>query len=173
MKYLADPFLGYRAVAEDSDEYIALSAVHVERRPVFLEAANPLVVAFLAAKPTQKSIDTKKVDADVDAIYLAAIGNRATEYSEAEAQAAAYKTALYAGTVPAYVQSWLTSNLKSLTTAQQAADDILTQAAAWRGAAAAIRANRFIAKKNINNDVSTAMAQWNGFVAAIRGQLGL
>lgn len=120
-----------------------------------------------------KAANVKKVDADADAIYAAVIGNRATEYSEAETQANAYKTAGYTGAVPAFVASWLSSNTKSLTTAQAAADDILAQANAWRTAAAAIRANRLLAKKNITTDVPTAMAQWNGFVTVIRGQLGL
>ena len=123
--------------------------------------------------PPTKAELIKKVDADVDAIYAAAIGNRATEYSEAELQANTFKDAAYSGTVPPYVASWLASNTKGLTTAAQAADDIITQANAWRGAATSIRTNRLLAKKNLANDVSTAMAQWNGFVAAIRSALGV
>lgn len=120
-----------------------------------------------------KAANIKKIDADVDAIYEAAIGNRATEYSEAEAQAAAFRTAGYTGTVPAYVTSWLSNNTKGFTTATQAADDIIAQANAWRGAAASIRSNRLLAKKNLADDVSTAMAQWQGFVSAIRSSLGI
>lgn len=120
-----------------------------------------------------KAVNLRRVDADVDAIYAAAIGNRATEYSEAEAQANAFKLAAYTGAAPAYVANWLSNNTKGLTTAQQATDDIIAQANAWRGAAAAMRANRLLAKKNLANDVTTAMSQWGGFVAAIRGSLGL
>lgn len=120
-----------------------------------------------------KAANAKKVDADADAIYAAAIGNRATEYSEAEAQATAFKAAGYTGTVPAFVANWLSNNTKGFTTALQAADDILAQATAWRGAATAIRGNRLLAKKNITNDVPTAMAQWDGFVVAIRSSLGI
>lgn len=120
-----------------------------------------------------KAANAKKVDADADSIYASAIGNRATEYSEAEAQATAFKAAGYTGTVPAFVSNWLSNNTKGFTTATQAADDILAQATAWRGAATAIRGNRLLAKKNLTNDVTTAMAQWDGFVVAIRGQLGL
>jgi hypothetical protein len=132
----------------------------------------------LAANPPPsvasiKAANLKKVDTDTDTIYDAAIGNRATEYSEAELQANTFKAAGYSGTAPAFVASWLANNAKGLMTAQQAADDIIAQANAWRGAAAAIRANRLLAKKNLTNDVATAMAQWNGFVAAIRSQLGL
>lgn len=120
-----------------------------------------------------KAANIKKIDADVDAIYEAAIGNRATEYSEAEAQATTFKTAGYTGTVPAYVASWLSNNTKGFTTASQATDDIIAQANGWRGAAASIRTNRLLAKKNLANDVATAMASWDGFVIAIRGSLGI
>lgn len=134
---------------------------------------NTATPADVPSAASIKATNIKKIDADVDAIYESAIGNRATEYSEAEAQATSYKTAGYTGTVPAYVASWLSNNTKGFTTATQAADDILAQASGWRNAAAAIRSNRLLAKKNLTNDVSTAMAQWNGFVTAIRGSLGI
>lgn len=66
MKYLPDAFLGYRAVSEDSDEYIALRAVHVDRRPVFLDEADPLVVAYLAAKPTAKTLAWTRIKTERD-----------------------------------------------------------------------------------------------------------
>lgn len=66
MKYLPDAFFGYRAVSEDSDEYIALRAVHVDRRPVFLDEADPLVVAYLAAKPTAKTLAWNRIKAERD-----------------------------------------------------------------------------------------------------------
>lgn len=136
----------------------------------YLSESDPRVVAYLAAQPTQKSIDIKKVDADVDLIYAQAVGNRSLEYTTAEVQAQAYKDAGYTGAVPPFVASWVSA---SGLTATNAANNILTQATAWRSAVEAIRTNRLLAKKNITNDVVTAMAQWNGFVAAIRGQLGL
>lgn len=138
-------------------------AIRISKLPVVV----PPTVAEI------KASNIKKVDADVDAIYAAAIGNRATEYSEAELQANTFKTADYLGTVPSYVASWLVSNTKGLTTAQEAADDIIAQANAWRAAASAIRANRLTAKKNIVEEVPTAMQQWNGFVSAIRASLGI
>jgi hypothetical protein len=138
------------------------------------EEAEAIRLASIPAPvPPTKTELLKKVDADVDLIYAAAIGNRATEYSEAELQANAFKAALYTGTVPPFVANWLANNTKGLTTAQEATDDIIAQANAWRGAASAIRANRLTAKKNITNDVPTAMQQWGGFVAAIRGSLGI
>lgn len=139
----------------------------------WLAAGNTPTPADVPSAGSVRAANSKKVDADADSIYASAIGNRATEYSEAEAQATAFKTAVYAGIVPAFVANWLSNNTKGLTTAAQAADDILAQANAWRSAATAIRGNRLLAKKNITNDVPTAMAQWGGFVTAIRGQLGL
>lgn len=139
----------------------------------WLEEGNTPTPADVPSAANIKAANAKKVDADADAIYAGAIGNRATEYGEAEAQATAFKAAGYTGTVPAFVANWLSSNTKGFTTASQATDDILAQAAAWRGAAAAIRGNRLLAKKNLINDVPTAMAQWDGFVTTIRGQLGL
>ena len=142
----------------------------VDRRPVFLEETDPLVIAFLAAQPSQKSIDIKKIDADVDAIYAEAVGNRGLEYTTAEQQAQAFKDAGYSDKVPPFVASWVdASGLK----AKAAADNILAQAAAWRGAVEAIRAQRLLAKKNINNDAPSAMEQWDKFVADIRTQLGI
>lgn len=138
-----------------------------------LDPNNVAQVADVPSAANIKATNIKKIDANVDAIYEAAIGNRATEYSEAETQATTFKTAGYTGTVPAYVASWLSNNTKALTTAKQAADDIIAQANAWRGAAASIRSNRLLAKKNLANDVATAMTQWQGFVTAIRGSLGI
>jgi hypothetical protein len=156
----------------DSSEFAYL--LPVGSVPITDEEAEAIRIANIPVPvPPTKAELLKKVDADVDLIYAAAIGNRATEYSEAELQANAFKAALYTGAVPSFVASWLTNNTKGLTTAQEATDDIIAQANAWRGAASAIRANRLTAKKNITNDVSTAMQQWGGFVTAIRASLGI
>lgn len=118
-----------------------------------------------------KAANIIKIDADVDAIYAQAIGNRATEYSEAEVQASAYKAAGYTGDVPAYVAIWVATNTKGFTTAKQSADDILSQAVAWRGAAEAMRSQRLSCKKEIIDGVPMAMEKWSGFVKAIRTQI--
>ncbi len=115
------------------------------------------------------------IDADTDAIYQAAIGNRGPEYTEAEAAANAYKDAGYTGDVPSAVQSWATAKGW---TAQQAADDILAAASQLNTVKLAIRAERLLRKEQVRAaaDASAAeavMAQWAGFVTAIRGQLGL
>lgn len=116
-----------------------------------------------------------KVDADTDSIYGAVLGNRAEEYLRAEQEAEAYKTAGYTGTVPECVQCWATAKGW---TAQQAADDILATAAAWRSAQSMIRGQRLASKEAVRAavDIATvdaAMATWAAFVATIRGQLGI
>jgi hypothetical protein len=115
------------------------------------------------------------IDSEVDAIYLAALGNRGPEYTDAEAAAVAYQAAGYTGTVPPDVQSWATAKGW---TATQAADDILAAAASLRGAKSAIRAARLLRKEQVKAattgaEVSTAMAAWAAFAAAIRAQLGV
>lgn len=122
-----------------------------------------------------KAAFIKKVDADVDAIYDAAIGNRGPEYDQASAEANAFKTAGYTGTVPASVSSW--SAAKGWT-AQAAADDIIAAAARLTTARDAIRAQRLLRKEQAKAAVdaaalATVTAQWAGFVSYIRGQLGV
>lgn len=135
---------------------------------------------ILADPPTPTLADrvaalVRQIDADADAIYTAALGSRATEYAEAEAQAQAFKDAGYAGAAPAYVQAWADAKGQ---TAQWAADDILATAAAWRAAQTAIRANRLARKEAARNaaDVAalaTVTTAWQAFVVAIKAQLGV
>lgn len=139
--------------------------------------------AVLAAYPAPPAVDlaalikaaTTKIDADADKIYGDVVGNKGEEYRSAEADAKAFIAALYTGTAGGGVTSWATAKGWTNT---QAADDIITQATAWRGAQAAIRANRLVRKEAVKAAVdltalNTAMAQWAGFAAAIRGQLGV
>lgn len=144
-----------------------------------LSSVLPAGVEILPADaPTQSERIASailRIDIDTDAIYGAVLGNRAQEYTLAEADATAYKSAGYPGTVPASVQCWATA--KSWT-ARQAADDILATASAWRLAQAAIRAQRLSSKEAVRATidaagVNTAMEGWAGFVAVIRGQLGI
>lgn len=116
-----------------------------------------------------------RIDADVDAIYVATLSNRAEEYSLAETEAKAFISAGYTGTAPASVSSWATA--KAWTT-RQAADDIAATAAAWRNAQSAIRAARLARKEQARTAadaaaLATVLAAWAGFVAAVRTQLGL
>lgn len=118
----------------------------------------------------------QKIDADTDALYAAVIGNRAAEYTVAEAEATAFADGGYtADPAPASVASWATAKGW---TAQAAADDIIATASAWRTAQAAIRANRLLRKEQARTAadlaaLATTRAQWAGFVAAIREKLGV
>lgn len=128
----------------------------------------------------------KAIDIDADAIYTAALGNRATEYAQAEADAQIYKTSGYTGTVPIYVQAW--ADAKSQT-AKWAAEDILLTAAAWRTAQTAIRTHRLACKETIRkivaadesaeallaaiSAINAVKAQWGTISKAIREQLGV
>lgn len=120
------------------------------------------------------------IDADVDEITSKVIGNRSIEYVEAETQALAYQQAGYTGTVPSMVQAWVNAKaIEGITwTAQQAAEDIMGTAVAWRGAVTLIRTNRLNAKAYVRMAadeaaLNVAKANWAGFVAAVRQQLGI
>lgn len=120
-------------------------------------------------------IAVAQIDSDTDAIYGAVLGNRAQEYLDAEVAAQVYKDAGYTGTVPDDVQCYATAKGW---TAQQAADDILATAAAWRPAKSSIRANRLAAKEAVRDsltisEVEAVLAWWVIFVVAIRTQLGI
>ena len=120
--------------------------------------------------PTAAQLATQ-IDAEADAIIAAVIGNRGQEYVDAEAGAAAFKATGYTGPVPGAVQVWATVEGQSAT---WAADDILTQAAAWRAASLAIRQARLTAKKGVREgDAAAALAAWAGFVSTIKTQLGV
>lgn len=125
--------------------------------------------------PTLKAAFILQIDADADRIYADVIGNRSTEYTQAEKEAQAYKDAGYTGTVPSTVQSW--ASVKAWTPTQSA-NDILAQATAWRTVAAAIRANRLAEKEaaRVATDlegIAASQSRWSGFVIYIRAQLGV
>lgn len=133
------------------------------------EAARAVPLERLQAEAVQR------IDSDVDRIYAAVIGNRQAEYEAAEREAQAYADVGYEGDVPPLVQAWATAKAW---TGQQAADDILAQAVAWRGAQAQIRAARLALKEQARMaadaaGVETALAAWTAFVAAARAQLGV
>jgi len=124
---------------------------------------------------TLKQQSVKQIDNDADEIYRAALGDRSTEYAQAEADALAFKAAGYTGDVPASVAAWAQATGKS---AQWAADDTLATATTWRNAQAAIRQNRLMRKEAVRqattaDEVRGVLAQWAGFRIFIREALGL
>jgi hypothetical protein len=129
----------------------------------------------IATTADQRNQALRGIDADVDSIYGQVMGNRASEYALAEADANSYKLAGYAGTVPASVADWATVKAKSN---QWAAGDILATAAAWRSAQLSIRSNRLARKEDVRNaagtdDLATALASWAGFVSNLKQTLGI
>lgn len=123
-----------------------------------------------APVPTQAQA-LRQIDADVDAIYTAAIGNRGPEYEAAEFEALSYQAAGFAGDVPPSVASWVAA---SGMTAQAAALDIIAQGNAWRQAAQAMRAQRLQAKAGVRSGaIAPTLAAWSGFVAQMRAALGV
>lgn len=66
MKYIHNTGLPLTAYDESSDIYFALMALPDDRRPIFLEATDPLVVAFLAAIPTPTSVAWERIKEERD-----------------------------------------------------------------------------------------------------------
>ncbi|WP_367599268.1 hypothetical protein [Pseudomonas fulva] len=89
----------------------------------------------------------RQVDQAADAARLAVLGDplRAFEYRIAAEEAQAFAVAGYKGAVPATVQAWIDAADLS---PQDAADSILAEAAAWKGALYAIRAARLKGKQH-------------------------
>lgn len=134
-----------------------------------------LTGASLTSRIASRKAELERlVDRDVDQIYGATIGNRATEYTLAESEARAYISANYTGPVPVTVQEW--ADVKGWTT-RQAADDVVNAANTWRTAQLAIRKQRLSIKDQIRNAsqpavLDTTMSEWSQFVAYIATQLG-
>jgi hypothetical protein len=123
-----------------------------------------------------KSSALLQIDADVDRIYVATIGNRQAEYDRAESEAKEYKAAGYPATpVPATVQGYADAKKWTPT---QAADDILTTATSWRAVQADIRANRLARKEDVRTalevaSVNTLLETWALYVRQVRSSLGV
>lgn len=122
----------------------------------------------------QVPVILRQIDGDVDAIYAAAVGNRATEYQKSEEQARSYRAADYAGDGPKAVTAWANATGNS---ARWAADDIIATADAWHTAEDTIRDVRLMCKQRARNAqteeaLEAVRIQWAAFLAQIRAQLG-
>lgn len=116
-----------------------------------------------------------EIDSAADKIIAEKIGNREREYTEAYADAAAYRDSGYSGDVPDTVADY--AEIKGWTP-QQAADDVIATGDLWKTAMREIRKNRLARKENCRNaasleEVALAFAGWGRFEAAIRSQLGI
>jgi len=131
-------------------------------------------IALNLAKAKDKAI--RKVDSDVDAIYLDAVGQRVPDYLLAEKEAILYRDAGYTGIVPSIIQDEVDRG--SASTPQQATDNILALALALNTAKIDLRKKRLDTKAIIRQaaviaDVNTAMAIWGNNVIAIRSNLSI
>lgn len=171
-----------------SDSHKAFYASDIA--PEFLPAdardvseAERLAILQASAPPPPPLADqiddaVRKIDRDVDRIYVDTIGNRGEEYRLAEADAQAYEAAGFSGAVPPFVADHQAAKAHLGWTAQQAAEDILATAANWRGAQAQIRAQRLSSKEQARIAADSAalqavMVAWDGFVVTVRNSLGI
>lgn len=118
---------------------------------------------------TAKAALCRDVDAEADAARRAIVGDplRVVEYERAAAEAQAYKNAGYRGDLPPAVASWAEAKGWD---GQQAADNILAEAAAWNAALYGLRSLRLKGKEAIRAaiDQSAAQATADTAVAQIR-----
>ncbi len=122
-----------------------------------------------------KSAFYVKVEADVNAIIYAVVGEKGREYSDAFADALAFETAGFTGTPPESVAEW--AAIKGQTD-EWAAKNVLATGRKWMDAQKLIRRTRLQRKEDALQAVDfTALeavkVQWDGFVAALRVQLGI
>ncbi|WP_323614356.1 hypothetical protein [Pseudomonas putida] len=119
----------------------------------FEYARLPLGAALLYA--------AQQIDDAADNARVTVVGNslRVVEYQLAEQEAQAFQAAGFEGAVPATVQAWVDAAGLS---PQEAAENILTEAAAWKGALYTIRAARLKGKlqalKAASHDEAEAIA---------------
>lgn len=114
-----------------------------------------------------------RIDADDAAIYRALYGERATEYARAEQQARDYVAANYSGPAPSCVASWAAA--KGCTD-QDAADGILSAAAACRATEDQIRAARLTHKEQVRQasteqGIEAVLAAWALWFNGMRAEL--
>ena len=125
----------------------------------------------------QKAIN--KCFLDVDSITEAAVGKRDQEYLDAQIEARAYKAAGYEGEVHKDVSSYnIFAPPNHPNPNQWAADAILFRADQFKEAKSAMREQRFIRQKAMQestNDAELALpvAQWDGFINYLKSQLGV
>ncbi len=167
------------AVEIDAEQYLALFEAQTLGAAIEPDATGTPVAVF----PPPPSLDQIKadlcarIDHEADAARLKIAGDplRVIEYQKAEEEAAAYKAAGYTGTVPPMVLSW--AEAKGWTS-QQATDDILAVAAAWRQALYSLRDIRLKGKESTKattteSAANTAADAASDQIAAVLAALGL
>lgn len=171
-----DPAINGSAIPADavqitSDDHASLLAAQSGGKVIAADATGHPIAVDPPAPPLDKSKAAlcASIDASADAAYAMIGGNspgRMAEYQQAKDDAAAFKAAGYAGTVPATVACWAQAKDWA---AQQACDDILATATSWSQALVAIRTARLTGKGNVDAaaDVASATAAANAAIASI------
>lgn len=128
---------------------------HVDGLPFLADAVAPAV--------TTQSLCTQ-IDAAADDARRAVAGDplRAVEYANAATEAQAFAAANYQGTVPPMVAAWAINGR----TAQQAADDILREAAQYNAALVQLRTVRLNAKELIRAAMAAGQVEQAEDIAA-------
>lgn len=124
------------------------------------------------APPAPTPADAARtIDAAAGQIVHDVVDGRVEEYRQAEEEARAWKASGYTGQAPAGVATW---SAASGMDPDDACDNIIAQADAWRAALMQIRGARLSAKAvAAQGNVEQALAQWAAFEAAIRQALGI
>lgn len=124
----------------------------------------PILIDPPAATPTASAL-CEMIDLAADTARAAVVGDptRTVEYERAAAEAAQFKAAGYpADNVPRTVAAWAINGR----TAQQAADDILAEAAAYTEALYQIRETRLQAKELVRQAMEAGNTQQAQDIAA-------
>ncbi len=153
------------AVEITAEEHAALLEGQAKGKDIdFDEAGRP----FLAERPsipiTASALCTS-IDAAADAARGAVAGDplRAVEYEKSAAEALAFKASGYpVGAVPRTVAAWAVNGR----TAQQAADNILAEAAAYDEALYQIREARLSAKEQVRQAMAANQVEQARFIAS-------
>lgn len=125
----------------------------------------------------RKALAIAQTYLDVDAVTLAAVGQRGEEYKSAEAAARDFSAAGYVGEPVADVSSYAQFNPTGEAQSNRwAADQIIARADAFRAAQTAMRCQRFEAQATMRGAQDTAalavaVSAWESFIASVRAQL--
>lgn len=151
--------------AVDGDYQVAEGEVLFNEEP----SATELAAVFPVFIPQLKDRLCHQIDDTADLARLAIAGDplRVIEYERAALEAQAYKDADYTGTVPPAVNSWAEAKGWS---GQQAADNILVEAASWNKALYGLRDMRLKGKETVRNaaDIVATQAAADAVINQIR-----
>jgi hypothetical protein len=147
-------------------------------RARWLDTPEPVWVET-ATLDDLKAAAITKTYADVDKVHFDAVGNRATEYQDAERAARAFAADSFQGEADDDVHSYALDNTTGeVQTDQWAAESIIARADAFRAAQKAMRNARFKRQSEMRaaatpEELMAVAAAWDGFIAGLRAQLGL